>query len=30
MLGFSPCIFNDKQRHFSMLSLFWECVHVKW
>jgi hypothetical protein len=30
MLGFSPCIFYDKQRHFSMLSLFWECVHVKW
>jgi hypothetical protein len=23
-------IYYDKQRHFSMLSLFWECVHVKW
>jgi len=27
MLGF---IFYDKQIHFSMLSHFWECVHVKW
>ena len=30
MLDFSPCIYYDKQRHFSMLSLFWECLHVKW
>jgi hypothetical protein len=30
MLALSPCIYYDKQRHFSMLSLFWECVHVKW